>query len=260
MSEQEKEIQQPVDTSPPTPEFNSGVIRQTMDLYLQSADQIEQSPEEYKRESYARAMSKITEVEFYIENGVITRDEGNKIIAGEWAQTEIDGLIDPVTFSLNKKGFEARLQEFIIHARRTQEAPLTVAYFDLVGFKKVNDLIGHNAGDRVLLYFADFLRSHARIREDDFVSRIGGDEFMAAFPLADETVIREKLNSELLGDGFAQYVRQRMADDGISHQDTYVSSRVGITSLRENDTVEALKGRADEEMNAQRDPNSSTER
>lgn len=70
---------------------------------------------------------------------------------------------------------------------------------DLDSFKLVNDLYGHDMGDRVLVSFAEIIRTNTR--EMDVVSRIGGDEFMAFF--ADVTqesqvaALTKKLNDEL---------------------------------------------------------------
>ena len=74
-----------------------------------------------------------------------------------------------------------------------------LAILDLDSFKLVNDLFGHDMGDRVLVAFSEIIRNN--IRENDVVSRIGGDEFLAFFmELTDEKSVAslcERLNSEL---------------------------------------------------------------
>ena len=75
--------------------------------------------------------------------------------------------LDPLTGLLNRRGFEQGLD-----GRR---APLALVICDLDHFKRVNDTLGHPAGDDVLRRFADLLR--ACTREDDAAIRLGGEEF-----------------------------------------------------------------------------------
>ncbi|WP_448550191.1 diguanylate cyclase [Thalassotalea fusca] len=60
-----------------------------------------------------------------------------------------------------------------------QPKTLTVFFIDLDNFKEVNDLFGHEFGDDVLISIANTLQ--ASVREQDLVSRIGGDEFIIGF-------------------------------------------------------------------------------
>ena len=75
--------------------------------------------------------------------------------------------LDPLTGLRNRRGFEDGLE-----ARR---GPLALVICDLDHFKRVNDTLGHPAGDDVLRRFADLLR--ACTREDDAAVRLGGEEF-----------------------------------------------------------------------------------
>ncbi|HSB37406.1 MAG TPA: GGDEF domain-containing protein, partial [Thermoanaerobaculia bacterium] len=81
---------------------------------------------------------------------------------------------DVLTGVANRRSFYERAELEISRARRVPE-PLTVAYVDVDDFKRVNDELGHEAGD-------DLLRSVAatfvgRVRSTDLVARLGGDEF-----------------------------------------------------------------------------------
>ncbi len=67
-----------------------------------------------------------------------------------------------------------RLRQALAHTRR-EGSHLAVCYLDLDGFKLVNDTLGHDAGDRVLIEVSQ--RIKRSIRGDDTVARLGGDEF-----------------------------------------------------------------------------------
>jgi len=83
---------------------------------------------------------------------------------------DLDALL-PV---LNRRAFSRELDRVIAIVRR-YGTPSSLLYFDLDGFKRVNDTHGHAAGDALLAHFARLLSSH--IRDTDVVARLGGDEF-----------------------------------------------------------------------------------
>lgn len=81
---------------------------------------------------------------------------------------------DVLTGLGNRRSFEIQLKNALARARRV-EATGAVLYFDLDGFKTVNDTHNHDVGDTVLRLVGKRLQSF--VRETDFVARIGGDEF-----------------------------------------------------------------------------------
>jgi diguanylate cyclase (GGDEF)-like protein len=82
--------------------------------------------------------------------------------------------IDPLTDTLNRRGFERELKRSLAYVKRYGTSAALV-YVDLDGFKPVNDRHGHAAGDAMLKAVAAALvRS---VRASDVVARIGGDEF-----------------------------------------------------------------------------------
>ncbi len=80
-------------------------------------------------------------------------------------------LHDPLTGLPNRR----QLLEQVVRAPRHGEESLAVLFLDLDDFKLVNDSLGHDAGDRLLVEVGERLRG--AVREGDLVARFGGDEF-----------------------------------------------------------------------------------
>jgi diguanylate cyclase (GGDEF)-like protein/putative nucleotidyltransferase with HDIG domain len=86
---------------------------------------------------------------------------------------------DPLTESLNRRGFEERVQAELDEAVRSGR-PLALVLLDLDNFKAVNDLHGHPAGDELLCWVVEGIGKS--IRAMDTVGRLGGDEFAVLAP------------------------------------------------------------------------------
>jgi diguanylate cyclase (GGDEF)-like protein len=121
----------------------------------------------------------------------------------------------------NRRAFEdraARLRDF------SDAKPLAVLMMDLDGFKQVNDLEGHEAGDRILASMARAIAGG--LREGDFVARLGGDEFAALLP---RTNLEE-------AESLAERLRASVQDAGSGAS---VTSSFGVAML-EDDVRRAL--------------------
>ena len=86
---------------------------------------------------------------------------------------------DPLTDLPNRKLFYDRVDTALKRAHRESEH-LALLYLDLDGFKQVNDTLGHEAGDSLLVEVARRIRTC--IRESDTVGRMGGDELTMSAP------------------------------------------------------------------------------
>lgn len=121
----------------------------------------------------------------------------------------------------NRRAFEdraSRLRDF------SDAKPLAVLMMDLDGFKQVNDLEGHEAGDRILVSMARAIAGG--LREGDFVARLGGDEFAALLP---RTNLEE-------AESLAERLRASVQDAGSGAS---VTSSFGVAML-EDDVRRAL--------------------
>ncbi|AUT01828.1 GGDEF domain-containing protein [Nostoc sp. CENA543] len=89
---------------------------------------------------------------------------------------------DNLTGLNNRRFFMEIVNNEIVKSVRYKE-PLTLAYFDIDDFKKINDQYGHTAGDRLLQLVAN--QATVTLRKSDVIARIGGDEFAILLPRTD---------------------------------------------------------------------------
>jgi diguanylate cyclase (GGDEF)-like protein len=108
--------------------------------------------------------------------------------------SEAEGLADrdALTPLLNRRAFVRELSRVKTFAQR-YGAPASLVYFDLDGFKAINDRYGHAAGDAALQAVAE--RLVANVRESDVLGRMGGDEFAIVLVQADQAVAEAKAAS-----------------------------------------------------------------
>ncbi len=123
------------------------------------------------------------------------------------------------------------------HIRNSVEhdKPLALLLIDLNRFKEINDSLGHDAGDKVLLCTAERIRSH--LREADLAVRLGGDEFAILLPGSNAQQARE----------VAGKIQQLLSKEMIiDNQTLYVGNSIGIALAPEHaETREMLMHFAD---------------
>ncbi|CRI55066.1 MULTISPECIES: bifunctional diguanylate cyclase/phosphodiesterase [Pseudomonas] len=93
-------------------------------------------------------------------------------------QLEYQAVTDPLTGLLNRRGFYQTAESALLRNERSDKAK-ALMYMDLDGFKRINDLLGHEAGDKVLRWVADQLKEC--LGSEALLARMGGDEFTALF-------------------------------------------------------------------------------
>ncbi len=132
---------------------------------------------------------------------------------------------DKLTELPNRALFDDRLQQSITHAHRHNEK-FSLLFIDLDNFKQINDTLGHHYGDEVLKIIAQ--RLSACIREEDTLSRLGGDEF---------TILVQNLETSESAAKIAQKIIDAMKPKlVIEEHELHISASIGI-SLYPKDSI-----------------------
>jgi diguanylate cyclase (GGDEF)-like protein len=142
--------------------------------------------------------------------------------------------LDPLTGALNRRHMDSCLGLAIERNRRTG-APSSLLIVDIDHFKRINDELGHAAGDRVLKSIVEIVQH--RTRKLDMLFRIGGEEFMLMLP---DT--REQQASKV-----AEDIRAAVAAATLL-PDRTVTVSVGISELHPGESAETWLKHADDAL------------
>ena len=145
-------------------------------------------------------------------------------------QQVIDGLvalsaIDPLTGLPNRRRLEEEL------ARRGRKISLMAV--DIDHFKRVNDIHGHAAGDKVLRIAAQAIR--AAMRDSDIPARVGGEEFAVLLPDADINIARD----------VAERLRRTFAQTFFGEGVGQLTISIGVAAMQRGESPEECLVRAD---------------
>lgn len=145
---------------------------------------------------------------------------------------------DSLTGLPNRTLFTERLADAIRRAKRTGR-PVGLMFLDLDRFKIINDSLGHEAGDQLLIAVSK--RINASVRETDTVFRMGGDEF---------TVLLDYLRSDQDAARVAQRVIQELSEPfHLNNHEVIITASIGISVFpRDDETAERLVKNADAAM------------
>ena len=144
---------------------------------------------------------------------------------------------DQLTGALNRRGLDEAYERESTRAQRNN-APICVALLDIDNFKRLNDTMGHQAGDQALIHLTAVIKES--LRPSDVVARYGGEEFVIVLPdtgieEAEQTIVR--LQRELTKKFFLH------GNDRI-----LVTFSAGVAMRGEEESQDDLIGRADQAM------------
>lgn len=145
---------------------------------------------------------------------------------------------DFLTNLVNRRGFHHQGQRLLALCQRNQVLA-TLMYFDLNDFKAINDRDGHEAGDRVLVAFAELLTQ--TFRASDLCARLGGDEFVVLYASAQPEFGRAALARLKLA------VDQFNVDSGLRAPLAYSVGRFDV-AMGQRPNVDELLREADRRM------------
>jgi len=156
---------------------------------------------------------------------------------------------DNLTDLPNRLMLKNHLKKVLSRAKR-KDHDFAIMFLDLDGFKDVNDSLGHDVGDALLKDVS--IRLTASVREEDFVSRIGGDEFIIVF---EETSIEEL-------EGITSQIIQNIGNPYyLSNKRACVTPSIGISIFPDHgDEIDSLVDHADKAMYAAKNTGKNTYR
>jgi diguanylate cyclase (GGDEF)-like protein/PAS domain S-box-containing protein len=170
------------------------------------------------------------EYRWVLMRGLATRDETGKALRIAGSMTDIterkmteeklahDALHDSLTGLPNRKRLMSRLTRSLERLQKSPDHPFAVYFVDLDRFKIVNDTLGHQAGDDLLLRISE--RLELAVRPGDMVARLGGDEFV---------IVVESIKSEQQLVLIAERILQAMREPAmIAGQKIYTGASIGI--------------------------------
>ncbi|HET7037768.1 MAG TPA: EAL domain-containing protein [Thermomicrobiaceae bacterium] len=154
------------------------------------------------------------------------------------AAADAYGFHDPLTTLPNRALLMQRVKQALARSGRI-ERPIAVLFIDLDNFKQINDTLGHQAGDHLLILIAGVLQ--ASLRASDTAARLAGDEFV---------VLLEDLNNPAEAALVAERIlKQLAAPFSFGGREVQVSASVGVAiSNSPLDAPEELLHRADVAM------------
>lgn len=165
---------------------------------------------------------------------------GMVLMTTERLQADLDNQAnhDPLTGALNRRSCAFLYEKAMAYSRR-HKLPLSVLMMDLDEFKKVNDYLGHDFGDKVLCRFVT--EAQKILREEDIFCRFGGEEFVALLPnTSSDTAL---MVANRLRNAFK--IDSDLIETTKSLQSFVITVSMGVAEHQQDEDFESLLRRAD---------------
>ncbi len=141
---------------------------------------------------------------------------------------------DYLTGALNRRGMDEAFEREFSRSERSG-TPISVALLDIDHFKKLNDTLGHDAGDEALVHLAKVVKS--ALRPTDVLARYGGEEFVIILPTTDQAeavTVMTRVQRELTKNFFMH-----------NNERTLITFSAGVAQRKNQQTSEEVVKRAD---------------
>jgi diguanylate cyclase (GGDEF)-like protein len=220
---------------------NSFDIHTTIDeikkVVIQKIQNIKEVVSEKKREDLKRAQLTRQNMKLFREQ-IAEAEKHAQEMSKRADELKMAAMKDGLTGLYNRKAFNIKVKSTLEKAREAGE-PLTVILLDVDRFKEINDTFGHLAGDKILEKVGQSLNE--TFRENDFLARYGGDEFV---------VLIERLTEKMAHQRIANFRKNLAKKHFVSHKkgEITISVSAGIAVARSEDIPESLLDRADQAM------------
>lgn len=223
-----RNIHRTVKESEDLTQLKQSVTRQLASI-MRSMEQFrlhEQEREDRLNQRYDELLQKVDQME----------QETSKARA-QMQEEQLRARTDPLTGLPNRAAYEQNLYAEMQRWERYRTT-FSMAVGDIDFFKKINDQLGHLAGDRVLRLVARVLRQN--LRSTDFIARFGGEEFVILFP---STSAEEALQA-------TEKLRLAIQDCPFNFkgEPVAVTLSFGVAEVTEGDDLESLFTRADKAL------------
>ncbi len=165
--------------------------------------------------------------------------ERSRLLEANQARLRHEATHDALTGLPNRTFFQERLAATLQHARARPDRTYAVLFVDLDEFKSINDSLGHLAGDSLLIAVADRMR--ATTAPEDFIARIGGDEFAL--------LLTHRLDLSQIEDAVEAIQNALVAPMLVESRAVYNTASIGIAIIGPHDErIEEVLRNADTAM------------